>query len=1159
MDRLYLLSWYYQGAEGESEARDFFGKLREGVARGKKFPFNCPYQVGLVHCSIDVHWCVGVLVMRGTSGDDSVEQTDKLLRWFEECDADYAGADRTGIRAAGASVEYTLVARYGSHYRCVEVFDVESVKVVSSIQDTQDVPNEIQRFIETIKSGDDDEREDAIKALANIGPAAVTAVPVIIAAVKEDALCWTATEALGAIGGKDAMQALCQILATDSDMSVRMRAAHSLGKIGDSGAILALTKALRHPHEMVRTAVVNALAILGDQTVTPAIEPLLTDSSEYVRDAAVKALERIKARQAEKVPSTELELSPANPVMPPVQNMEETPTQDDKVQVSWLDSLTPEYRTMATDVINLGANDPDARYKAYQVLDQKRYRDEALLAALPRMEAAIPADDLNTRVQLYCGLGFWLGGNIYTRIEGENLIKRAIELIPLQALPHTLLGSLLMGDSSNTFIEQGQTSFRLHPELSDQELELLARDYHEKARIQLDEAIRLNPDDPTPYYAYCKSQFLNFVELQSRYLQGVQSDKTHSPEFGGDHWNFAIKAAKFEQSASSTSAFLRAMIVLPQDYYDGPGSVRPQSGLALSCWQTAKQQMAFYQSDTEKTAALWQVGQPTASGSPKTLQPLPATNQEPSTIKPTLAGVSQQYLSQGYRVISQTEDTIRLERRASPDTALLILSFLLLTPSALIYFLQARRKIYRVQLHLDSDGQVSESGDKVDEFQRDKNRLKKLGWKVVGIDVLIYVVLCLVLVGGLLLMGNNGSGQLFAPKLTPTKTSPLLTSGQITALPLEALLIQAGDFPSAYKIGDASNVIPERYKDNPVAQKQISVGLTRNDSWQGDVSIFLYEKQTDIDKSYGQESAHSEDISGLGEKSNLIVFSVPYSGGVLDGLNLVFIRCSAVVHMRILVEGITKDDIIAYAKRLDKRLAPSVCNNPVVVVSDEIPKPGKWVATADFGVFEFYVNDNGTGIPKIDFGGVLVTTDDSTGYPINNNKFGMMLDFIRIDGEFDKSGVFAKGTWKYLKKSGAGTWSAVPSAAIATNPTAAIKFTPTIKPSPTKAKGVPAIQFVYLRKDKSSGSLIIYQDVYFVDNEGDVTSWDFEVVSSTIPDVRAEGGTLDIPSAEQKTGAVATGEWGCGDARYTVTLRVTLFDRAGNHSEPYTYTMDCDG
>jgi hypothetical protein len=123
-------------------------------------------------------------------------------------------------------------------------------------------------------------------------------------------------------------------------------------------------------------------------------------------------------------------------------------------------------------------------------------------------------------------------------------------------------------------------------------------------------------------------------------------------------------------------------------------------------------------------------------------------------------------------------------------------------------------------------------------------------------------------------------------------------------------------------------------------------------------------------------------------------------------------------------------------------------------------------------------------------------------------------------------------------------------------------LTATVKPAmpmatSTPMPGAPIVQRVVLRKDTSTGQEIIYQDVFFTDSEGDVIRWDFAVVSTTNPGITAEGGLLSIPSSEQKSGAIATGEWGCGGGRYTVTLAVTLTDFNRHHSAPYEYVMKC--
>jgi hypothetical protein len=116
----------------------------------------------------------------------------------------------------------------------------------------------------------------------------------------------------------------------------------------------------------------------------------------------------------------------------------------------------------------------------------------------------------------------------------------------------------------------------------------------------------------------------------------------------------------------------------------------------------------------------------------------------------------------------------------------------------------------------------------------------------------------------------------------------------------------------------------------------------------------------------------------------------------------------------------------------------------------------------------------------------------------------------------------------------------------------------TAEPSPSTDQGIPVVQSVVLRRDTSTGALVIYQDIYFKDSDGDVFRVDYDVVSTSNPDVHIEGGTLDISREEQKVGTFFTGEWGCGDGNYNVTLSVTLTDSAGHLSMPYEYTLNCD-
>jgi len=157
--------------------------------------------------------------------------------------------------------------------------------------------NQIQKYIDIINNGTGETREEAVKSLGQIGPNASEAVPTLIVSIKEDDLCWAAVKALGNIGGKAAMKALCDALLNDIDTGVRFRAALSLGKIQDKEAVPALIKALSHRDEYVRESAASALGQIGDQRATDALKKARKDKIDFVSKAAVKALKKIRGRK----------------------------------------------------------------------------------------------------------------------------------------------------------------------------------------------------------------------------------------------------------------------------------------------------------------------------------------------------------------------------------------------------------------------------------------------------------------------------------------------------------------------------------------------------------------------------------------------------------------------------------------------------------------------------------------------------------------------------------------------------------------------------------------------------------------------------------------------------------------------------------------------
>jgi hypothetical protein len=72
----------------------------------------------------------------------------------------------------------------------------------------------------------------------------------------------------------------------------------------------------------------------------------------------------------------------------------------------------------------------------------------------------------------------------------------------------------------------------------------------------------------------------------------------------------------------------------------------------------------------------------------------------------------------------------------------------------------------------------------------------------------------------------------------------------------------------------------------------------------------------------------TDKVAGLGEQSVQTPFSIPYGtgGSSLDGMDVIFTRCSAVVNIRLITDQ--TDEVIAYAKLLDGRLKSVACKNP---------------------------------------------------------------------------------------------------------------------------------------------------------------------------------------------------------------------------------------
>lgn len=124
-------------------------------------------------------------------------------------------------------------------------------------------------------------------------------------------------------------------------------------------------------------------------------------------------------------------------------------------------------------------------------------------------------------------------------------------------------------------------------------------------------------------------------------------------------------------------------------------------------------------------------------------------------------------------------------------------------------------------------------------------------------------------------------------------------------------------------------------------------------------------------------------------------------------------------------------------------------------------------------------------------------------------------------------------------------------------------FTPTptlnpiFTPSPTPESGIPVITALKIREDTSSGSLVIYQDIYFYDSDGDTNFIQWKVLSTTNPNITINNTSVNASSEEQKAGTFTTGTWKCISGTYSIRFQATLLDSAGHESNPIDYSIEC--
>lgn len=186
---------------------------------------------------------------------------------------------------------------------------------------------------------------------------------------------------------------------------------------------------------------------------------------------------------------------------------------------------------------------------------------------------------------------------------------------------------------------------------------------------------------------------------------------------------------------------------------------------------------------------------------------------------------------------------------------------------------------------------------------------------------------------------TDASNEAARISLIPTETDPGST-GSVPPDP-EALrpLVRPGDLPAELSGGLIGESAPAIFRDIPKSDVQVFQQIVSGDRRMGGVGVFLYRQPATRDSAY---RVLAKGIGSIGKRPNLEVWEapvglgrkgligvvIPASPAVKVSSTLLFTRCAAVVHI-VLGNDPDASAAVAFAKRLDQRLAATVCRTKV--------------------------------------------------------------------------------------------------------------------------------------------------------------------------------------------------------------------------------------
>jgi hypothetical protein len=181
----------------------------------------------------------------------------------------------------------------------------------------------------------------------------------------------------------------------------------------------------------------------------------------------------------------------------------------------------------------------------------------------------------------------------------------------------------------------------------------------------------------------------------------------------------------------------------------------------------------------------------------------------------------------------------------------------------------------------------------------------------------------------LLLASCSASPTARQVQSTAVSSQTSSTSVPLSDVNLDDILLNPGDLPPEYIGQQISHNPPAIFESVQevvqVVQQPFEVGKYPSDG----ITIFLFSSPTDLDSAYKRVTeiisiGALEPLSEVGEKA--VIQEEGQGVFLVTSVQVVFIRCHALVYIQLFASDATTDLATSYAKKVDKRISPLVCD-----------------------------------------------------------------------------------------------------------------------------------------------------------------------------------------------------------------------------------------